>query len=42
MLLREGVIEDIEAVVPRVQQIMLQAAKAVRTPARKKPSGAKG
>jgi len=41
MLLREGVVEDIEAVVPRIQQIMLQAAKAVRTPARKISSGAK-
>jgi molecular chaperone HtpG len=42
MLLREGVVEDVEAVVPRVQQIMLQAAKAVRTPSGKKPPGAKG
>ncbi|MGB2907744.1 MAG: molecular chaperone HtpG [Candidatus Aminicenantaceae bacterium] len=42
MLLREGVVEDIEAAVRRMQHIMLQATKAVRTPARKKPSKAAG
>ncbi len=41
MLLREGVVEDMEGVVRRMQQIMLHASKAVRTPARKKASGDK-
>jgi molecular chaperone HtpG len=34
--LREGVMEDMEAAVLRIQEIMLQAAKTVRTPVRKK------
>jgi HSP90 family molecular chaperone len=41
MLLREGVAEDIESVVSRLQHIMQQAARTVRAPAKKKPSKAK-
>ncbi len=37
MFLRDGVVEDLEVVVPRIQQIMLQAAKTQRPRARKKP-----
>ncbi len=36
MFLREGVIEDMEAVIPRIQQIMLQAARTVHPRARRK------
>ena len=38
MLLREGVAEDIESVVSRLQHIMRQAARTVRAPAKKKPA----
>jgi molecular chaperone HtpG len=41
LLLREGVMTDIESVVPRIQEIMLQAAKTVRSPSKPKPSKTK-
>lgn len=37
MLLREGVLEDIDHIVPRIQQIMLQAAKKIRPVQKAKP-----
>jgi molecular chaperone HtpG len=42
MLLREGIAEDIESVVSRLHNIMQQAARTVRAPAKKKPAKAKG
>ncbi len=41
LLLREGVMTDIESVVPRIQDIMLQAAKTVRSPSKPKVSKTK-
>jgi molecular chaperone HtpG len=41
MLLREGVLEDIDQIVPRIQQIMLQAAKKVKPQPKPKPKTAK-
>jgi molecular chaperone HtpG len=41
MMLREGLVEDIDSIVFRIQDIMLQAAKKARTHSEKKAAGKK-